>query len=50
MIFLRGGVNGYIQKAYYQQALNPSDNNVLSALALQTGLPEQKFQKQLLAA
>lgn len=43
-------MNNAIQQAYYQQALNPSDNSVLIALALQIGLPEQAFKKQLFAS
>ena len=37
-----------IQKAYYQQALNPSDNNVLIELATQIGLPKKEFEELLL--
>ncbi len=36
-----------IQSAYYQQALNPSDNTVLVKLAGDIGLNEQSFQEQL---
>ena len=38
-----------IQNAYYQQALNPSDNNVLINLATQIGLPEKYFQDKFFA-
>ncbi len=38
-----------IQNAYYQQALNPSDNNVLIALAEKIGLPDKEFQNRFLA-
>jgi len=38
-----------IQTAYYQQALNPSDNEVLIGLARQTGLPEEQFAECLLS-
>jgi len=38
-----------IQEAYYQHALNPSDNHVLIKLASEIGLDKQLFQTQLLA-
>ncbi len=38
-----------IQKAYYQQALNPSDNSVLIKLAGSIGLNEQLFHSELQA-
>ncbi len=38
-----------IQQAYYQQALNPSDTDVLLKLAVQAGLDEMQFSKQLQA-
>jgi len=37
-----------IQTAYYQQALNPSDNDVLVDLAIQIGLPKNEFKDTLL--
>lgn len=38
------GMINAIQDAYYQQALNPSDNTVLDTLAKQIGLPYKAFQ------
>jgi len=38
-----------IQTAYYQQALNPSENSLLLQLAIQIGLSEQAFKQQLIA-
>ena len=38
-----------IQNAYYQQALNPSDNDILIALATKIGLPEKAFQEKFTA-
>ena len=38
-----------IQTAYYQQALNPSDNTVLIDLATQIGLHKEQFQQRLFA-
>ena len=39
-----------IQNTYYQEALNPSNDNVLVTLAVNIGLTEQAFNKQLSAA
>lgn len=38
-----------IQTAYYQQALNPSENDVLIDLAAQIGLHKGQYQEQLFA-
>ena len=39
-----------IQKAYYQQARNPSDNSTLIELAVEIGLSADEFEKDFLSA